>query len=258
MDSPWLIGLLTLLGYLIGSIPFGVVVSQLLGVADPRSAGSRNVGFTNVLRVSGKKAGVLTLVGDIGKGWFVAWVGTLLLHQESAILFVAWHRSLGISIPYSLSLKGGKAWRRDWCRTRGCPLDRACAPGNLGGSGSAVEIFIRWCARRFWSFSHHGAGVSSVLAVRGICLCGGAVDLGQAQREPDSLMECRRNLESDTRVDIIYLIRHLNMLSFELLADFAKNFPSPAAPCMRPLSPSQNASIARCMYSGSMVRPSRF
>ena len=67
MDSPWLIGFLILLGYFIGSIPFGVVVSHLLGVTDPRSAGSRNVGFTNVLRVSGKKAGVLTLLGDIGK-----------------------------------------------------------------------------------------------------------------------------------------------------------------------------------------------
>ena len=108
MDSPWLIGLLTLLGYLIGSIPFGVVVSQLLGVADPRSAGSRNVGFTNVLRVSGKKAGVLTLVGDIGKGWFVAWVGTLLLHQESAILFVAMASIVGHLNSIFLKFKGGK------------------------------------------------------------------------------------------------------------------------------------------------------
>ena len=108
MDSPWLIGFLTLLGYLIGSIPFGVVVSQLLGVADPRSAGSRNVGFTNVLRVSGKKAGILTLVGDIGKGWFVAWVGTVLLHQESAILFVAMASIVGHLYSIFLKFKGGK------------------------------------------------------------------------------------------------------------------------------------------------------
>ena len=108
MDSLWLIGFLTLLGYLIGSIPFGVVVSQLLGVADPRSAGSRNVGFTNVLRVSGKKAGILTLVGDIGKGWFVAWVGTVLLHQESAILLVAMASIVGHLYSIFLKFKGGK------------------------------------------------------------------------------------------------------------------------------------------------------
>ncbi len=108
MDSPWLIGLLALGGYLIGSIPFGVVVSQLLGVVDPRSAGSRNVGFTNVLRVSGKKAGILTLMGDIGKGWFVGWVGTLLLHQESAILFVAMASIVGHLHSIFLKFKGGK------------------------------------------------------------------------------------------------------------------------------------------------------
>ena len=89
MDSPWLIGFLILSSYLLGSIPFGVVVSRLLGAVDPRSAGSRNVGFTNVLRVSGKKAGILTLLGDIGKGWLAGLVGTMLLHQESAILWVA-------------------------------------------------------------------------------------------------------------------------------------------------------------------------
>ncbi|MGZ8393540.1 MAG: glycerol-3-phosphate 1-O-acyltransferase PlsY [Nitrospira sp.] len=108
MDSPWLIGLATLLGYLIGSIPFGVVVSHLLGVADPRSAGSRNVGFTNVLRVSGKKAGILTLIGDIGKGWFVGWIGTLLFHQESAVLLVAMASIVGHLHSVFLTFKGGK------------------------------------------------------------------------------------------------------------------------------------------------------
>ena len=108
MDSPWLIGLFTLLGYLIGSIPFGVVVSRLLGVVDPRSAGSRNVGFTNVLRVSGKKAGILTLIGDIGKGWFVGWIGTLLFHQESAILCVAMASIVGHLHSIFLNFKGGK------------------------------------------------------------------------------------------------------------------------------------------------------
>ncbi|MDH5564409.1 MAG: glycerol-3-phosphate acyltransferase, partial [Nitrospirota bacterium] len=54
--------------YLLGSIPFGLLVTRALGEPDPRTAGSKNIGFTNVLRISGKKAGLLTLFGDIGKG----------------------------------------------------------------------------------------------------------------------------------------------------------------------------------------------
>ena len=108
MDSPWLIGFLTLLGYLIGSIPFGVVVSHLLGVTDPRTAGSKNVGFTNVLRVSGKKAGILTLIGDMGKGWFAGWMGTLVFHQEAAMFLVALASIVGHLYSVFLSFKGGK------------------------------------------------------------------------------------------------------------------------------------------------------
>ena len=108
MDSPWLIGFLILFGYLLGSIPFGVVVSRLLGAVDPRSAGSKNVGFTNVLRVSGKKAGVLTLIGDIGKGWLAGWVATVLPHQEAAVLGVALASIIGHLHSMFLGFKGGK------------------------------------------------------------------------------------------------------------------------------------------------------
>ena len=108
MDNPWLIGLFALLGYLIGTIPFGVVVSRLLGAVDPRTAGSKNVGFTNVLRVSGKKAGILTLAGDIGKGWFVGWMGTLVFHEEFAMLLVALAAIVGHLHSVFLGFKGGK------------------------------------------------------------------------------------------------------------------------------------------------------
>jgi glycerol-3-phosphate acyltransferase PlsY len=58
-----------LLAYMLGSIPFAVVVSRLFGLADPRSFGSGNPGATNVLRTGNKLAAVLTLLGDAGKGW---------------------------------------------------------------------------------------------------------------------------------------------------------------------------------------------
>src|SRR2546428_14172658 len=56
------------IGYLLGAIPIGIFAGRALGGIDPRDAGSRNIGFTNVLRVAGKAAGIVTLIGDMGKG----------------------------------------------------------------------------------------------------------------------------------------------------------------------------------------------
>lgn len=64
---------LLLLAYLIGSIPFAVVVSRAMGLSDPRSFGSGNPGATNVLRSGNKTAAVLTLIGDAAKGGLVVW-----------------------------------------------------------------------------------------------------------------------------------------------------------------------------------------
>ncbi|HIB54879.1 MAG TPA: glycerol-3-phosphate 1-O-acyltransferase [Nitrospirales bacterium] len=64
----WLDLVQVLFAYLLGSIPFGLIASKLTTGIDPRAHGSGNVGFTNVLRVVGKKAGAYALVGDVGKG----------------------------------------------------------------------------------------------------------------------------------------------------------------------------------------------
>lgn len=61
-------GLLWLLAYLVGSISTAVLVARLFGFADPREAGSHNAGATNVLRLGGRWAGLLTLLGDVIKG----------------------------------------------------------------------------------------------------------------------------------------------------------------------------------------------
>lgn len=64
---------LLLAAYLIGSIPFAIIVSRTMGLADPRSFGSGNPGATNVLRSGSKAAAALTLLGDAAKGWIVVW-----------------------------------------------------------------------------------------------------------------------------------------------------------------------------------------
>jgi glycerol-3-phosphate acyltransferase PlsY len=94
--------------YVVGSIPFGVVVSRMLGTVDPRTAGSRNVGFTNVLRVAGAGAGILTLFGDLGKGWLMAWIARQVVIDERIILLVALAVILGHCHSMFLGFKGGK------------------------------------------------------------------------------------------------------------------------------------------------------
>jgi glycerol-3-phosphate acyltransferase PlsY len=94
--------------YLLGSIPFGLVVSKLLGSDDPRTHGSLNIGFTNVLRVSGKKAGFLTLFGDFGKGLLATTLVNLMGFPWSWILLVGLAVVLGHVFSIFLRFKGGK------------------------------------------------------------------------------------------------------------------------------------------------------
>lgn len=96
-----------LASYLIGSIPFGLLISKVLG-ADPRLAGSGNIGATNVLRVVGKKAAVLTFIFDTLKGLVPIFSAGLLELREQAIFFVALAVILGHIFPIFLKFKGGK------------------------------------------------------------------------------------------------------------------------------------------------------
>jgi glycerol-3-phosphate acyltransferase PlsY len=97
-----------MLGYGLGSVPFGVVVSKALNLQDPRTVGSRNVGFTNVLRVSGPRAGVLTLIGDMGKGWVIGWAAMQWLSTESYMMVAALSPIIGHMYSPFLGFKGGK------------------------------------------------------------------------------------------------------------------------------------------------------
>jgi glycerol-3-phosphate acyltransferase PlsY len=108
MEKELLWFLMAMAGYLLGAIPFGIVVSKAMGLPDPRTVGSKNVGFTNVLRVSGTKAGVLTLLGDMGKGWVMGWTAMQWLTDERFIMLVALSAILGHLFSPFLNFKGGK------------------------------------------------------------------------------------------------------------------------------------------------------
>ncbi|ADK84447.1 protein of unknown function DUF205 [Desulfarculus baarsii DSM 2075] len=93
--------------YLIGAIPSGVLVSRLGGKSDPRLGGSGNIGATNVLRVSGRLAGALTLALDLAKGAGPTLAAALLLAPwQTALVGVA--AFAGHIFPVYLHFRGGK------------------------------------------------------------------------------------------------------------------------------------------------------
>ena len=94
--------------YFLGSIPFGLVVSWLFGAQDPRQGGSGNIGFSNVLGLSGSKIAILTLIGDLGKGWLVGGIAAIFFYDNIWGLLGLLAVTLGHIFPVFLKFHGGK------------------------------------------------------------------------------------------------------------------------------------------------------
>jgi acyl phosphate:glycerol-3-phosphate acyltransferase len=99
-----------IVAYLVGGIPFGLLIVRFKTGADVRKSGSGNIGATNVLRTTGPLAGILTLVLDAAKGLFAVWLADSLTHGDIFWMsFAALAVLLGhVFSPY-LRFKGGKA-----------------------------------------------------------------------------------------------------------------------------------------------------
>jgi glycerol-3-phosphate acyltransferase PlsY len=99
-----------LAAYLVGSIPFGFLLVKWKTGADVRSAGSGNIGATNVLRTTGRAAGVATLLLDIGKGYFAVWLASRLTDGDTTWMSAAALAVMaGHAFPLFLKFQGGKA-----------------------------------------------------------------------------------------------------------------------------------------------------
>ena len=94
-------------GYLLGSIPFGILVTKFGGGTDPRTIGSGNIGATNVLRSGNRKLAALTLLGDALKGTVAVLLGWFLGGEGTAIA-AGLGAFLGHLFPIWLGFKGGK------------------------------------------------------------------------------------------------------------------------------------------------------
>jgi glycerol-3-phosphate acyltransferase PlsY len=95
-------------GYLLGSVPFAVIVSRAFRLADPRSFGSGNPGATNVLRSGNKIAALLTLLGDAAKGWLAMFIAGRVGAGDTAIAVAGLAAFLGHVFPFTLGFRGGK------------------------------------------------------------------------------------------------------------------------------------------------------
>ncbi|MEM6466931.1 MAG: glycerol-3-phosphate 1-O-acyltransferase PlsY [Pseudomonadota bacterium] len=99
--------LCALAGYLLGSVPFGIVMTRVFGLGNLREIGSGNIGATNVLRTGNKLAAFLTLVLDAGKGAIAVLIARALF-GEMAGLVAGLAAFVGHLFPIYLGFKGGK------------------------------------------------------------------------------------------------------------------------------------------------------
>ncbi|WP_149587945.1 glycerol-3-phosphate 1-O-acyltransferase PlsY [Tabrizicola flagellatus] len=107
VTSPGLLLLTAVLSYLLGAIPFGVVVTRMLGLGDLRQIGSGNIGATNVLRTGNKGAALATLLLDGGKGALAVLIARWLLAEDAAQV-AGLAAFLGHLFPVWLGFRGGK------------------------------------------------------------------------------------------------------------------------------------------------------
>ncbi len=142
--------LLLVVAYLLGSVPFGVVVARAGGGVDLRRVGSGNIGATNVLRAVGKGAAALTLLGDIGKGALAVGLGCWFGVSPTVLAMIALAAVVGHLLPVFAGFRGGKGV----ATTLGVVVAAMPAVGGL--------LLLIWLAvAAIWRYSSLAALVAS-------------------------------------------------------------------------------------------------
>ena len=108
LTSPGTLVAIGVVAYLLGSVPFGVVIARLFGLGDLRQIGSGNIGATNVLRTGNKSAAALTLVLDAAKGGIAVLVARALTGHADAAQLAGLAAFLGHLFPVWIGFRGGK------------------------------------------------------------------------------------------------------------------------------------------------------
>ena len=144
--------------YLLGSIPFGLLLGKLFGSADVRKSGSGNIGATNVARVAGPLAGVLTLLLDAAKGSLAVLLAARLTNDSALWMMIAGLCALvGHCFPIWLGFHGGKG-----VATAAGVFLVLCPPAFLGAVILFILVVLYW---RFVSLGSMSAAVAMPLLV---------------------------------------------------------------------------------------------
>jgi acyl phosphate:glycerol-3-phosphate acyltransferase len=144
--------------YLLGSIPFGLLLGKLFGAADIRKAGSGNIGATNVARVAGPLAGILTLLLDAAKGALAIVLAARLSDQSSTWMMIAGLCALvGHCFPIWLGFHGGKG-----VATAAGVFLVLCPPAFLGAAILFLLVLAYW---RFVSLGSIAAAAAMPLLI---------------------------------------------------------------------------------------------
>jgi acyl phosphate:glycerol-3-phosphate acyltransferase len=124
--------------YLIGSMPFGILLAKMFGGVDVRKAGSGNIGATNVARVAGPLPGILTLVLDGVKGAAAVWLAARFTNDSALWMTIAGLSALiGHCFPVWLSFRGGKG-----VATAAGMFLALCWPAALGAIGVFILVVL--------------------------------------------------------------------------------------------------------------------
>jgi glycerol-3-phosphate acyltransferase PlsY len=124
--------------YLIGSIPFGIILAMLFGGVDVRKVGSGNIGATNVARVAGPLPGILTLVLDGLKGVATVWLSARFTNDSAMWMTIAGLSALvGHCFPVWLRFRGGKG-----VATAAGMFLALCWPAALGAIGVFILVVL--------------------------------------------------------------------------------------------------------------------
>jgi len=144
--------------YLLGSIPFGLLVGKLFAAADVRKAGSGNIGATNVARVAGPLAGFLTLLFDAAKGAFAVLLAARLTNESALWMMIAGLCALvGHCFPIWLGFHGGKG-----VATAAGVFLVLCPPAFLGAVILFFLVVLYW---RFVSLGSMSAAAAMPLLI---------------------------------------------------------------------------------------------
>jgi hypothetical protein len=194
MESAMNLLVSAVLGYLLGSVPFAVIVSRAFRLADPRSFGSGNPGATNVLRSGSKAAALLTLLGDAAKGWLAMFVAAKVGAGDTAIAVAGLAAFLGHVFPFTLGIQGRQGRGH---RARGAAGFLRCLAGITAASGwrwwcsRAIPRWGRWRRRRrrrssaWWLLASGEITVTVTADVR-------SADLPPQEQHPQSAGRQRR------------------------------------------------------------------